>query len=89
MTNAAEGAGSEGRQGDRHRSTRSMGDDRLPKSSPDLNPIELPYRKFKAFLHEVTARTVPGLTRAFARSFHNSALTHVPINFSRADYASI
>src|SRR3981081_34673 len=36
----------------------------LPKSSPDLNPIELPYSKFKAFLRKVAARTVPGLTRA-------------------------
>ena len=40
----------------------------LPKYSPDLNPIELPYSKFKAFLRKVAARTVPGLTRAI-RSF--------------------
>src|SRR5262245_11840313 len=40
----------------------------LPKYSPDLNPIELPYGKFKEFLRKVAARTVPGLTRAI-RSF--------------------
>jgi transposase len=40
----------------------------LPKYSPDLNPIELPYSKFKTFLRKVAARTVPGLTRAI-RSF--------------------
>jgi DDE superfamily endonuclease len=40
----------------------------LPKYSPDLNPIELPYSKFKTFLRKVAARTVPDLTRAI-RSF--------------------
>ena len=40
----------------------------LPKYSPDLNPIELPYSKFKDFLRKIAARTVPGLTRAI-RSF--------------------
>src|SRR5436190_2076423 len=32
----------------------------LPKYSPDLNPIELSYSKFKQFLRKVAARTVPG-----------------------------
>jgi transposase len=36
----------------------------LPKYSPDLNPIELPYSKFKTFLRKVAARTVPRLNRA-------------------------
>src|SRR5437868_9048836 len=36
----------------------------LPKYSPDLNPIEMPYSKFKAFLRKVAERTVPGLHRA-------------------------
>jgi transposase len=40
----------------------------LPKYSPDLNPIEMPYSKFKAFLRKVAARTVPALNRAI-RSF--------------------
>ena len=34
----------------------------LPSYSPDLNPIEMPYSKFKQFLRKVAARTVPGLT---------------------------
>jgi hypothetical protein len=33
----------------------------LPKYSPDLNPIELPYSKFKAYLRKLAARTVPSL----------------------------
>jgi len=33
----------------------------LPKYSPDLNPIELSYSKFKALLRKVAARTVPRL----------------------------
>ena len=41
----------------------------LPKYSPDLNPIEMPYSKFKALLRKVAARTVPGLYRTIpARS---------------------
>ena len=38
----------------------------LPKYSPDLNPIELPYSK--ALLRKVAARTVPSLFKAI-RSF--------------------
>ena len=40
----------------------------LPKYSPDLNPIELPYSKFKAFLRKAAQRTAQGLYRAI-RSF--------------------
>ena len=40
----------------------------LPQYSPDLNPIEMPYSKFKTFLRKVAARTVPALRRAI-RSF--------------------
>ena len=42
----------------------------LPKYSPDLNPIELPYSKFKALLRKVAARTV----ELSARSCHSSVL---------------
>jgi len=35
----------------------------LPKSSPDLKLIEMPYSIFKALLRRVAARTVPGLYR--------------------------
>ena len=35
----------------------------LPKYSPDLNPIELPYSKFKVHLRKAAERTVRGLYR--------------------------
>ena len=35
----------------------------LPQSSPDLNPIEMPFSKFKAFLRRVSEPTVRGLCR--------------------------
>ena len=60
----------------------------LPKYSPDLNPIELPYSKFKAFLRKVAARTVPRLTRAI-RSFIPQLTPHECANYFRhAGYAS-
>ena len=40
----------------------------LPQYSPDLNPIEMPFSKFKAFLRKAAERTVPRLRRAI-RSF--------------------
>jgi transposase len=40
----------------------------LPQYSPDLNPIEMSYSKFKALLRKVATRTVPGLYRTI-RSF--------------------
>jgi transposase len=61
----------------------------LPKYSPDLNPIELPYSKFKNFLRKVAARTVPGLTRAI-RSFIPQLSGQECANYFRhAGYASI
>ena len=50
----------------------------LPKYSPDLNPIELPYSKFKALLRKVAARTVRVSSGRFALSFRCSALRNVP-----------
>jgi transposase len=61
----------------------------LPKYSPDLNPIEMPYSKFRAFLRKVAARTVPGLTRAI-RSFIPQLSPQECANyFNHAGYASI
>ena len=61
----------------------------LPKYSPDLNPIEMPYSKFKAFLRKVAARTVPGLNRAI-RSFIPLLSPQECANYFRhAGYASI
>jgi transposase len=61
----------------------------LPKYSPDLNPIEMSYSKFKTLLRKVAARTVPGLNRAI-RSFIPQLLPRECANyFSHAGYASI
>ena len=61
----------------------------LPKYSPDLNPIEMPYSKFKTFLRKVAARTVPRLNRAI-RSFIPQLSPQECANYFRhAGYASI
>ena len=61
----------------------------LPKYSPDLNPIELPYSKFKAFLRKVAARTVPRLTRAIRSFIPQLGARECANYFSHAGYASI
>ena len=61
----------------------------LPKYSPDLNPIEMPYSKFKALLRKLAARTVPRLYRAI-RSFVPQLGAEECANYFRhAGYASI
>jgi transposase len=61
----------------------------LPKYSPDLNPIELPYSKFKTLLRKVAARTVQGLYRTI-RSFVPQLGAQECANYFRhAGYASI
>ena len=61
----------------------------LPKYSPDLNPIEMPYSKFKAFLRKAAERTVPGLYRAI-RSFVPQLRARECANYFRhAGYVSI
>ncbi len=43
----------------------------LPQYSPDLNPIEMPFSKLKAYLRKAAERTIPRLRRrigSFARS---------------------
>ena len=61
----------------------------LPKYSPDLNPIELPYSKFKEFMRKVAARTVPGLTRAIRLFIPQLSARECANYFSHAGYASI
>ena len=61
----------------------------LPKYSPDLNPIEMSYSKFKTLMRKVAARTVPALNRAI-RSFIPQLSPQECANyFSHAGYASI
>jgi transposase len=61
----------------------------LPKYSPDLNPIELPYSKFKTFLRKVAARTVPGLTRAIRSFIPQIGAQECANYFRHAGYVSI
>jgi transposase len=59
----------------------------LPQYSPDLNPIEMPFSKFKAFLRKVAERTVSGLYRRI-RSFHRGLSAREAFNYFRhAGYA--
>jgi transposase len=61
----------------------------LPQYSPDLNPIENAFSKFKTHLRKVAERTVPGLYRAI-RSFIPSLSAQECANYLRhAGYASI
>jgi len=61
----------------------------LPQYSPDLNPIENAFSKFKTHLRNVAERTVPGLHRAI-RSFLPSLSAQECANYlTHAGYASI
>jgi transposase len=61
----------------------------LPQYSPDLNPIEMPFSKFKACLRKLAQRTVPGIRRGI-RSFLSSLKGQECANYLRhAGYASI
>lgn len=61
----------------------------LPKYSPDLNPIELSYSQFKAWLRKVAARTVPRIYRAI-RAFLPQLSARECANYFRHDgYVSI
>lgn len=61
----------------------------LPKYSPDLNPIEMAYSKFKEFLRSAEARTVAAICRAI-RSFLPTLSAQECSNYLRhAGYVSI
>lgn len=61
----------------------------LPKYSPDLNPIELTYSKFKARLRKAAQRTVRGLYRTI-RSFVPQLRPQECANyFTHAGYVAI
>jgi transposase len=61
----------------------------LPKYSPDLNPIEMAYSKFKIFLRKVAARTVPGLQRAIRLFIPQLSAQECANYFRHSGYASI
>ena len=49
----------------------------LPKYSPDLNPIEMPFSKLKAYLRKAAERTIPRLRRRIG----DCAYPHYPRSF--------
>jgi transposase len=58
----------------------------LPQYSPDLNPIEMPFSKLKAWLRRVAERTVPRLYRRIG-SFARSLTACEDRNYFRPGYA--
>jgi transposase len=61
----------------------------LPKYSPDLNPIEMPFSKFKECLRKLAQRTIPGIRHA-TRSFLSSLTGQECANYLRhAGYPAI
>ncbi len=61
----------------------------LPKYSPDLNPIELPFSQFKAFLCKAAERTVPGLYRAIRSFLPHIGARQCANYFRHAGYAAV
>ena len=61
----------------------------LPKYSPDLNPIEMPFSQFKAFLRKVSERTVRGLCRRIGWFLPTVSRTECRNYFRHAGYAFI
>src|SRR6202049_3340078 len=54
----------------------------LPKYSPDLNPIEMPFSKLKAYLRKAAERTIPRLRRRIG-SFARTLTTREASNYFR------
>jgi transposase len=61
----------------------------LPKYSPDLNPIELPYSKFKQHMRKAAQRTVRGLYRAIRTFVPQLSARECTNYFRHAGYVSI
>jgi transposase len=61
----------------------------LPQYSPDLNPIEMPFSKFKAFLRKVSERTVRGLCRRIGSFVPTLSRAECRNYFRHAGYAPI
>ena len=60
----------------------------LPKYSPDLNPIEMLYSKFKGYLRKAAERTVPALRRAIRKFGPQVGARECASYFRHAGYAS-
>ena len=60
----------------------------LPPYSPDFNPIENAYGKFKSLLRKAAARTVTTLEKAIADAFHAFTPQECANYFAEAGYGS-
>ncbi len=61
----------------------------LPPYSPDLNPIEMAFSKFKAFLKKAAARTLEDLQAAIADALPLISASDCKGYFNAAGYGSI
>ena len=61
----------------------------LPKYSPDLNPIEQAFAKFKTLLRKAGARTIEAISDAIASFLDRFTPQECPNYFENAGYASI
>jgi transposase len=61
----------------------------LPKYSCDLNPIEMAFSKFKAFLRKVAERTVSCLHRAIRSFLHSLSAEECTNYFAHAGYVAL
>jgi transposase len=58
----------------------------LPSYSPELNPIELAFSKFKAHLRKAAERTIPGLVRRIGRVANSFSPQECQNFFQHAGY---
>jgi transposase len=58
----------------------------LPKYSPDLNPIEMPFSALKAFLRKAAERTIPRLRRRIGSFAHHLKPDKASNYFRHAGY---
>lgn len=58
----------------------------LPKYSPDLNPIEMPFSALKAFLRKAAERTIPRLRRRIGSFAHHLKPGEASNYFRHAGY---
>jgi transposase len=61
----------------------------LPPYSPDFNPIEMAYSKFKAFLKKAAARTIDDLEHAIAKALPMLTDEDCQNYFKEAGYGSV
>jgi len=59
----------------------------LPKYSPDLNPIEMPFSQMKAYLRKAGERTIPRLRRRIGSFARNLTARQATNYFRHAGYA--